>query len=79
MVAARDTLEGMAQVFVKGIKDLKELLKDSKANEDKIKETVKGMVEVSKNGPVLAKKYDEAVDKISAVIAATGSKTSVSP
>lgn len=79
VVEARDTLEGMAQVFVKGIKDLKELLKDSKANEQKVKDTVKGMVEVSKNAPVLAKKYDSAVDKITAVIAATGSTTRVSP
>lgn len=69
----------MAQVFVKGIKGLKEDLKDAKKNENKIKETVAGMVKISANAPVLGKKYEEAVDKIAAVIAATGSETRVNP
>ena len=69
----------MAQVFVKGVKELKELLKDARRNENKIKEIVSGMVKSSANALVLANKYDEAVDKVSAVIAATGSGTRVHP
>ena len=74
-----NTLESMAQVFVKGIKDLKELTKDAKTNEEKIKETVSGMVGASKNAALLGDRYENTVEKITAVIAATGSNTSVSP
>lgn len=79
VVETRDTLESMAQVFVKGVKDLKELTKDAKTNEEKIKQTVSGMVGASKNAPLLGERYENTVEKIAAVIAATGSNTSVSP
>lgn len=79
VVETRDTLESMAQVFVKGVKDLKELTKDAKTNEEKIKETVSGMVGGSKNATLLGNRYENTVEKITAVIAATGSNTNVSP
>ena len=71
IVEGRDNLDALAQSFVKGVKEIKELTtngESAKKNESKIKKTAEDMKKSfdEKSGP-LKKQYEDMVAKINAL------------
>jgi len=68
IVDARDTLDDNAQIFVRGVKDIRKLSECSKTNDAQIKGIATKMMNAMENGKALLPKTDQAISAIEGII-----------
>jgi len=68
IVDARDTLDDNAQIFVRGVKDIRKLSECPKTNDAQIKGIATKMMNAMENGKALLPKTDTAIETIQSIV-----------